>query len=273
MQIPQITLASGRTMPQVGFGTWRLWGGEGIAAIGAALGLGYRHLDTADYYENHAEVATAMADYRREEIFLTSKVWPDDLHHDDLIATCERNLLELRTEYLDLYLIHWPNPAIPMAESLGALAELVQRGLVRSIGVCNFVQGRLAEALEVSPVPISSHQFELHPLLYQRELVGFCQAQDVAVTAFCPIARGAVYENAVIAAIADETGRTCAQVSLRWLLQKGGTVIPRSKSTAHIAENLDILDWELSAEQMARIDAIAERRRLIRMEDYDEFDE
>jgi len=149
MQIPQIELRSGYAMPQVGFGTWRLWGGEGIAAIGAALKMGYRHLDTADYYENHAEVATAMADYDREEVFLTSKVWPDDLRHDDLIAACERNLQELRTEYLDLYLLHWPNPAIPMAESLGTLGELVERGLVRSVGVCNFEQAKLAEALEI----------------------------------------------------------------------------------------------------------------------------
>lgn len=268
-----MTLASGHAMPQVGFGTWRLWGGEGIAAISAALSMGYRHLDTADYYENHAEVAKAMADYDREAIFLTSKVWPDNLRHDDLIAACERNLRELRTDYLDLYLIHWPNPAIPMAESLGALAELVERGLVRSAGVCNFVQARLAEALDISPVPISSHQFELHPLLYQRELVDFCQSRGVAVTAYCPIARGAVYDNETIGAIADETGRTCAQVSLRWLLQKGCAVIPRSRSVAHIEENLDVLGWELSAEQVARIDAIGEHRRLIRMEGYDEFEQ
>jgi len=271
MQIPQIELRSGYAMPQVGFGTWRLWGGEGIAAIGAALKMGYRHLDTADYYENHAEVATAMADYDREEVFLTSKVWPDDLRHDDLIAACERNLQELRTEYLDLYLLHWPNPAIDMAESLGALGELVERGLVRSVGVCNFVQARLAEALEISSVPISGHQFELHPLLYQRELVDFCQGEGVAVTAYCPIARGAVYENETVGDIANETGRTCAQVSLRWLLQKGCVVIPRSSKISHIEENLDILDWELTEDQVARIDAIPERRRLIRMDGYDEF--
>jgi len=270
--VPQLSLASGYAMPQVGFGTWRLWGGEGITAISAALRIGYRHLDTADYYNNHAEVARAMAGYPRAEIFLTSKVWPDDLRHDDLIAACKRNLHELRTDYLDLYLIHWPNPAIPMAESLEALGELVAAGLVRSVGVSNFVQARLAQALEISPVPISVHQFELHPLLYQRELVEFCQAHGVAVTAYCPIARGAVSDNPVIRAIARETGRTCAQVSLRWLLQKGCAVIPRSRSIAHIRENFDILDWELSPEQMQRIDGIGEHRRLIRMEGYDEFE-
>ncbi|MCD6359822.1 MAG: aldo/keto reductase [Armatimonadetes bacterium] len=214
-----------------------------------------------------------MADYEREEIFLTSKVWPEDMRHDDLIAACERNLRELRTDYLDLYLLHWPNPQIPMSETLGALAELVERGMARSVGVSNFTRARLAEALEISPVPLSNNQFELHPLLYQRELVDFCHERGVAVTAYCPIARGAVYENEVIGDIADETGHTCAQVSLRWLLQKGCVVIPRSSNPTHIEENLDILDWELDDEQMARIDAIEEYTRLIRTEEYNEFED
>ncbi len=273
MHIPNIELASGHQMPQVGFGTWRLWGGEGIAAISAALAMGYRHLDTADVYENHAEVANAMSGYDRADIFLTSKVRADDLKHEDLIATCERNLTELRTEYLDMYLIHWPSPTIPMEESFGALAELVERGLVRSIGVSNFTQARLATALAISPVSISNNQVELHPLLYQRELVDFCQASEVAATAYCPLARGAVYDSDVIGQIADETGHTCAQVSLRWLLHKGVIIIPRSRDAGHIEENLDVLDWDLSAEQVARIDAIPEHTRLVRNAGYDEFED
>lgn len=273
MHIPTLELHSGYQMPQVGFGTWRLWGGEGIAAISAALKMGYRHLDTADMYENHAEVANAMDEYDRADIFLTSKVRPEDLARDDLIAACERNLEELRTDYLDMYLLHYPNAAVPMAETFGAMAELVDRGLVRSVGVSNFTVKRLRKALEISPTPICNNQVELHPMLRQPELVEFCQGAGIAVTAYCPIARGAVYDNAVIGKIADETGHTCAQVSLRWLLQRGCVIIPRSRDAGHIAENLDVLDWELSDDQVSRIDAIEEHTRLICPADFNEFDD
>ena len=273
MQTPMMQLPSDHQMPQVGFGTWRLWGGEGIAAISAALKIGYRHLDTADMYENHAEVANAMAEYDRADIFLTSKVRPEDQARDDLIAACERSLQELRTDYLDMYLLHWPNPALPMAGTFGAMAELVERALVRSVGVSNFTVARLRKALDISPVPISNNQIELHPMLRQPELVEFCQGAGVAVTAYCPIARGAVYDNEVIGEIADETGHTCAQVSLRWLLQRGCAIIPRSRDTDHIAENFDLFDWELSADQVSRIDAIEERTRLVRNPTFDAFDD
>jgi diketogulonate reductase-like aldo/keto reductase len=242
-------------------------------AISAALRMGYRHLDTADMYENHAEVANAMAEYDRADIFLTSKVRPEDQARDDLIAACERSLQELRTDYLDMYLLHWPNPALPMAGTFGAMAELVERALVRSVGVSNFTVARLRKALDISPVPISNNQIELHPMLRQPELVEFCQGAGVAVTAYCPIARGAVYDNEVIGEIADETGHTCAQVSLRWLLQRGCAIIPRSRDTDHIAENFDLFDWELSADQVSRIDAIEERTRLVRNPNFDAFDD
>ena len=257
--IPTFTLASGHEMPALGLGTGTIAKEKRVAAIRAALEMGYSLLDTADSYHNHAEVAEGILGFPREDVFLSSKVPHDLLRHDDVLATCERNLGELGVDYLDMYLIHSPSENIPLQETFEALAELVARGWVRSIGVSNFTEERLAlafEAAQAAGVPVSNNQMEMHPLLYDWELLDFCEANNVRVTAYGPLAVGRVFENETLVQVADECGRSVAQVCLRWLVHRGCVAIPASSSPDHMHSNMDIFDWELSADQFARIDAI-----------------
>jgi diketogulonate reductase-like aldo/keto reductase len=257
--IPTFTLASGHEMPALGLGTGTIAKEKRVAAIRAALDMGYSLLDTADSYHNHAEVAEGILGFPREDIFLSSKVPATHLRYDDVLATCEKNLAELGVDYLDMYLVHSPSEEIPLPETFEAMAELVSRGWVRSIGVSNFTEERLALALEAAAptgVPISNNQMEMHPLLYDWELLDFCEANDVRVTAYGPLAVGRVFENETLVQVAGECGRSVAQVCLRWLVDRGCVAIPASNSPEHIRSNMDIVDWELSADQLARIDAI-----------------
>lgn len=273
MAVRVMRLPSGSPIPTLGLGTWRLWGDEGLAAMRAALELGYRHLDTAEAYGNHEIVGQAIRDYDRAEVFITSKVPPERLHYDEVLACCDQALLEIGTDYLDLLLIHWPNPEVPMPQTFEALGELIELGKARDIGVSNFQPHRLARALKVSPVPIATNQVEMHPLLYQHELMRLCHDNGIIVTAYAPLARGKVFEEPVIVEIAQRLGRTPAQVSLRWLLQKGCIVIPRSTREEHLRENMDIYGWELSLEDEARIDALDRHERLIQNATYGEFED
>lgn len=268
-----LRLPSGNLIPTVGLGTWRLWGDEGLAAMRAALAMGYRHLDTAEAYGNHELVGQAIRDYDREEVFITSKVPPERLEYEEVLASCDQALREIGTDYLDLLLLHWPNPQIPMHPTFEALGELVEAGKVRDIGVSNFQPPRLSRALSISPVPIANNQVELHPLLYQRELLELCRSHGVTVTAYAPLARGKVFTEPVIVEIARRYGRTPGQISLRWLLQKGCIVIPRSVNEAHLRENLDLFGWELSPDDEARIDALDRHERLVRNDTYGEFED
>lgn len=208
MGIPTHTLLSGHEMPVFGIGTWQLQGDACAQAVRMALEMGYDHIDTADDYANHARVAAGLAGSERSEVFITSKVFRHDLHYDDVLSTCERTLRELATDYVDLYLIHWPNEEIPVEETLRAMARLVEEGMARSIGVSNFTIPLLEEALSVTEVPICNNQISINPTKYNRELVEFCQERDVLVTAYSPLARGGVFENEVIEGVADRVGKT-----------------------------------------------------------------
>ena len=261
--IPEITLPSGHFMPLLGLGSWDLRGEDGIRAFKAALDMGYTHFDTADLYENQPELGEAVKGWDRESLFITSKVQREHLHYDDAIAICEKALRELKTDYLDLYLIHWPNPDIPMEETFDALHSLVQQGKTRSIGVSNFTPQRLEEAIAVSPSPIVNNQVEFHPLLYNQELLAFCNMQKVSVTAYSPLARGKVHSQPVIMEIAAKYERTTGDVTLRWLVQKGLVIIPKAASEKHMRANMQVFDWELAPEDEARIDAIEEHVRLV----------
>ena len=263
MAIPTAQLASGYTIPYLGLGTWRLAGDDCTRIVRQALDLGYTHIDTADMYGNHEQVGAGIRGVERSSFFLTSKVGPEHLRHDDTIAVCERSLRELGTDYLDMLLIHWPNKAIPMLETFEAMSELTQRGLIRSAGVSNFVAARLDEAVRISPVAICTNQVEFHPLLFQQSLLSFCGGKRVKITAYSPLARTEALTHAVILAISEETGRTPAQVCLNWLVQKGIIVIPKASSEKRLRENMDIFDWSLTVEQQVRIDAIGEQKRLI----------
>jgi len=251
--IPKMALQTGAQMPQFGLGTWKLTGDTCVEAVDAALRMGYDHIDTADVYGNHREVAAGIAGHDRDGFWLTSKVNRGSLLYDDVLATCERNLQELEVDYLDLYLIHWPDADAPMEETFRALKRLRDEGMVRDIGVSNFMVEHLTEALEVAEVPIVNNQIKFHPGHQPWDVVELCRENDIAVTAYSPLGHGELLENATLKRIAAELERTVAQVCLRWLLQQQMIVIPKGSSEAHIRENLQLFDFEISPEQDAEI--------------------
>ena len=259
------TLAAGNRIPVIGFGTFTLKGRECRDAVASALKLGYRHIDTAEMYGNHTEVAAALnaASVPRGELFLTSKVWRDHLRYRDILEACDTALRELETDYLDLLLIHWPNRQIPMSDSFRALAELQQTGKVRSVGVSNFTVAHLQEAREVSEVPVAVNQVEYHPLLNQEQLLDYCREHQIVVEAYSPLAQGELLQQPVLKKIASDCGRTIPEIALRWLIQKGLVALPRSASGEHQTANLHVLDWGLDDATMRAIDGIDEQRRVV----------
>jgi diketogulonate reductase-like aldo/keto reductase len=256
MQELETTLQSQIKMPLLGFGTWHLTGTEGRAAIQEALATGYCHLDTADRYGNHREVAAALQEsgLQRDEVFITSKVWRDDLHYEDVTNAAERFLNELDTTYIDLLLIHWPNSSIPLAETLDALNELKRNGKIRAIGVSNFTVAHLQEAAEIG-TQIDVNQVEFHPSLNQKALKQYCDARGIVLTAYSPTAQGADLELPVIRELAEQYGKTPAQIIINWLLRKGIAAIPRSGNPEHIRENFAAATFALSEEDVEKIDA------------------
>lgn len=242
-------------IPILGFGTWPLKGDLCVEAVDVALRVGYRHIDTADGYENHRSVGRAIREsgIGRGEIFLTTKVRRDDLRRETVVAAGNRFAEELRTDYLDLLLIHWPNDAIPMAETFAGLQALKDAGVIRHFGVSNFTIGRLERALALTD-GILANQVEFHPSLHQKELLDYCRSRDIAVTAYSPTAKGADLALPIIQEMAKKYARSASQVALTWLIGKGIVAIPRSASAAHIADNFAALAWELAPEDVERID-------------------
>ncbi len=265
--IPTITLKSGAAMPQLGLGTWRLQGRECTQAVKAALALGYTHIDTAEMYGNEKEIGAAIEGTPRERLFITSKVWLANLAHDDVISACDGTLGRLGTPYVDLYLVHWPSREIPVADTLRALDKLVRLGKARSIGVSNFTERLLEDAVAAAGdgSPICVNQVEFHPWLYQRELLASCGRLGVALTAYAPIARGTQLDDARLQRIARAHGKTAAQVCLRWAVEKGMAVIPKAGSRAHLEENMAIFDFSLTPAETAQLDAMPQQR-LVRPE-------
>ncbi|QSG12930.1 Aldo/keto reductase, related to diketogulonate reductase [Halapricum desulfuricans] len=253
MSVPTVTLPDSE-LPVVGKGTYRLDGETARTAVSAALETGYTHIDTAEGYHNEDEIGDVLADHDRKDLFVTSKVLAKNLDYESVIDACESTLDRLGTEYLDLYLIHWPNPAISLRETLNAMATLHDRGLVRNVGVSNFSRYQLSAALHISDVPIAVNQIEFHPYLQRPELVEYCQANDVVVEAAAPLARTEVLDDPAIEEIADKHDRTPAQVVLRWALDHDVVVLPRSTSEGHIRQNFELFGWELDPEDRRRID-------------------
>jgi diketogulonate reductase-like aldo/keto reductase len=255
-------LKSGYEMPVLGLGTWQLSGSKCEETVAEAVDLGYRHIDTAEMYENEEEVGEGLKRADREDIFLTSKVAKSHLKKDDVIESCIRSLDKLKTDYLDMYLVHWPNDEIPLTETMDAMAELVDKGLTRSVGLSNFNVGRIKDAMAVSRVPISNLQIEFHPFTDRKDIPDFCRSEGIIITAYSPLARAKVFEDETIKEIAGKYSKTPAQVSLKWLVQNGHIVIPKASSKEHLLENAD-LDWQLSQEDMDRITGIEKDQRLI----------
>ena len=261
MTIPPFPLTGSDGIPALGLGTWNLRGAECVRVVQKAISLGYTHIDTAEMYRNEEEIGKAIRKTERGQLFITSKVWYDNLPRSSLLKACKNSLRRLNTDYLDLYLIHWPNQSIPMQESIEALAQLHHEGNVRNIGVSNFTERHLESARQLTSAPISVNQVEFHPFLHQKELLEYCTRHSIVITGYTPLAKGQVLINAAIQKIAVDHGKTPVQVALRWLVQKGIVVIPKAASSAHLKENMDIFDWSLSPEEMNMLDTLPDRRR------------
>ncbi|MGY3942558.1 2,5-didehydrogluconate reductase DkgB [Aeromonas tecta] len=245
-------------MPMMGLGTFRLKDQPLRDSLTMGLELGYRHIDTAQIYDNEAEVGLLMSEsgVPRQDIYLTTKVWTSEFGQGKLIPSLKISLEKLRTDYLDLALIHWPSPKdeVPMAVYLEQLAEAKAQGLTREIGVSNFTVAQLKEAIDIlGPGAIAHQQVEIHPLLQNRKVVEFCREQGIAITAYMPLAYGKVLAEPLMQQIAARHGVSAAQVSLAWLLAQDMTVIPSSTKRANLAANLAALELKLSSDEMAQI--------------------
>jgi diketogulonate reductase-like aldo/keto reductase len=241
-------------VPRIGLGTWQLRGETCARIVTEALKLGYRHIDTAQGYANEAEVGEGLeaSGVPRENVFITTKVRPQMIGPADLERSVEESLKRLAVDRLDLVLIHWPNPAIPLPGTMRALADAKRRGLTRNIGVSNFTIAMLAEAVRLSSEPLLTDQVEYHPYLDQAKLLAAIRGHGMLVTAYCPIALGKVVGDPAISAIAHVHGRSNAQVTLRWLIQQGDVVaIPRTSKVDRLKENLDVFDFSLTDAEMA----------------------
>jgi diketogulonate reductase-like aldo/keto reductase len=262
----QITLPSvptlsahGAEIPAIGFGTSMI-GGSCAEIVATALAAGYRHIDTAWKYGTEKGVGEGIRASRvpRSEIFLCTKVSHEYLRPDDFARSVDESLKNLGVDYVDLLLIHWPNPDIPISEPIPALARAKRQGLARHIGVANFPSALLEEAIRLCPEPLVTDQVEYHAQLDQSKLIATLRKHGMVLTAYCPLGRGRLMNNATLGEIAKAHGKTIAQVALRWLMQqKNVAAIPRSSNTERIAQNLDVFGFELSEAEMARIAALA----------------
>ena len=251
-------------VPALGFGTFELTGCECRKAVADALSIGYRHIDTARMYGNEEEVGYGMQDaaIKREDIFLTTKIWYTDLNADNVRRELKTSLRELQTDYVDLLLIHWPNPDIPLKETLEAMMDLQQQGKARHIGVSNFPTAIVEEAMAIAP--IFCNQVEYHPYLGQPKLIDQARANDLLLTAYCPLAKGRVFKDETLEDIGRQHGKTPAQVALRWLVQQNNVAaIPRSREHQHRQYNFAIFDFALSNVEMTRIVQLDNQARLI----------
>ncbi|MFY4815689.1 aldo/keto reductase, partial [Haloarcula sp. AONF1] len=238
-----------------GVGTHDRSDGETADSGSAALDAGYAHIDSAEGYMNEAAVGDALAasGVDRDDVFLTSKVLAKNLNYESVIESCEASLDRLGTDYLDLYLIHWPNPAISLRETLRAMAELRERGLVRDVGVSNFSAYQLSCAHHISDVPIAVNQIEFHPWFQRPDLVDYCRETDTVVEAAAPLARTDVFGDEVVADLAEKYDKHPAQVVVRWAIDSGVVPLPRSSTPEHVRANAD-LDWELDEADRRRLD-------------------
>ncbi|MDO8211367.1 aldo/keto reductase [Conexibacter sp. CPCC 206217] len=255
-KIPQLTLNDGVEIPQLGFGVFQVPPAETAEAVTRALGAGYRHIDTAAAYRNEEGVgkAIAAAGLPRDELFVTTKLWNSEQGYDTTLRAFEASAQKLGLDVVDLYLIHWPTPAHDRyVPTWRAFERLLADGRVRSIGVSNFQTAHLRRLFDETDVVPSVNQIELHPHLQQVDLRAFHAEHGIATEAWSPLAQGAVLDAPVITAIAEAHGKTPAQVVLRWHLQLGNVVIPKSVTPARIAENFDVVGFELSDAELASI--------------------
>jgi diketogulonate reductase-like aldo/keto reductase len=253
--------AKGARIPLVGLGTWDLRGRACARTVEQALRLGYRHVDTAEMYDNEREVGDGLraAGIARGEVFITTKIWPSHFAPLELERAAKSSLARLRMADVDLLLLHWPNPQIPLAETIGALCKVKREGFARHIGVSNFTVALIEEAVGLAAEPLVCNQIEMHPFLDQSKMVAACRAHGMAIVAYSPIARGSASKSAVLARIGAAHRKSAAQVSLRFLVQQGIAVIPRTSRVERLSENAALFDFALSDAEMNEIGALARR--------------
>lgn len=253
--------ANGAFIPAIGFGTFRMPGNDVLTIVPQALALGFRHIDTAQIYGNEAEVGEAIAasGVARGDLFLTTKVWVENYPREAFLASVDESLRKLKTDYVDLLLLHWPNDAVPLAAQIEALNAVHATGKVRHIGVSNFNIALMDEAVRLSAVPLVTNQIEYHPYLDQTAVIAAARKAGLSVTAYYGMADGKVFDDPVLKDIAAGHGKSVAQVVLRWLVQQEGVItLSKTVSAPRAAENFAIFDFALSASEMAAIHALAQ---------------
>jgi 2,5-diketo-D-gluconate reductase B len=251
----QFVEANSARIPAIGLGTWELRGRTCARLVEQALKLGYRHIDTAQAYDNEREVGEGLraSKVRRDEVFVTTKIWTTHFAPNDLERSTKESLTRLRLTEVDLLLLHWPNPQVPLVETLGALAHAKKLGMARHIGVSNFTVALVDEAVAVCPEPLVCDQVEYHPYLDQTRVREACARHGIAVVAYSPVAKGRIKNDETLARIGRAHGKTAAQACLRWLVQQNVAAIPRTSRIERLSENIDIFDFALSEEEMQQV--------------------
>nr|WP_242003471.1 aldo/keto reductase [Culicoidibacter larvae] len=263
--IPKIKLNNGVEIPQLGFGTFKIEDGKPVIdAVTTALETGYRHIDTAAVYKNEDGVGTALHEsgIRRDELFVTTKLWNRDQGYDSALRAFDESMKKLKLDFVDLYLIHWPTDMELISESWRALERLYKDGVVRAIGVSNFKEHHLKPILENCEVRPAANQVEFHLTLQQDQLLQYCNQQDIAIEAWSPLMQGTFGDIELVNQLADKYGKTPAQIILRWDIQKQVITIPKSVTPSRIKENFDIFDFVLSNEDMALLGQLNTETRI-----------
>lgn len=252
--------ANGAAMPAIGLGTWTLKEQQCFDMVTTAIEAGYRHIDTAAMYRNEEAVGEAIrtSGVARDSLFVTTKVWHDQLAQGDLQRSVEASLGRLGLDHVDLILIHWPTKTVPLAESIAALNEVADKGMARNIGVANFTTSLLDEAVSLSGRKLACNQVEYHPYLNQDKVLAACRMHGMALISYCPLGRGGeLFDEAAVTEAAKAHGRSPAQIVLRWQVQQDGVgAIPRTSRPERLAENLSVFDFELSEAEMAAISGL-----------------
>jgi len=260
-----IRLNDAASIPVLGYGTWLLEGDECVRGVEEAVRVGYRHIDTADAYGNHLSVAKGIKNsgIPREELFITTKLRQSNGYAGAIVRpSVERFLQELDIPYIDLLLIHWPDRKTPFSETLKAMKELKNAGLVRALGVSNFTRHHLEDALAAN-IEISTNQVETHPTFNQKELRAFCASKGVVVTAYSPLGRTRDLELPLLQELANKYGVSSAQVALNWIVARGMVAIPKSAHPERIKDNFDSISWTMDEKDLTAIDALPQGERVV----------
>ncbi len=262
MRIPKKKLNSRAKIPVIGFGTGMLKGVELRKSLDWAYEAGYRHIDTADYYNNHEIIGKFLSspEVKRDDIFITTKVWKNDLAEEDVKRVLKSSLEDLKTDYVDLYLIHAPNDEVSISETLEAMRDLQDEGLINAVGISNFNRFQVDQVLMAqkswkTDFKVTNHQIEYNPSHNPEQLRRFCFDNDITVTAYSPLNQGEDLDHKMIMGLKEKYDKSSAQLILRWLVQRGLIAIPSSTKYDHIKENIDIFDWELEESDINKIDS------------------